>query len=370
MLNDPGIYLKTPLAPPLAAGASVVDPTFGTTIYRLTDPSVLPGQAHLADRSTVRWFNADGTRLIVRQTGAGLPGWLVFAIGDAPVRVTKIAEFSGTWASGLQWDPVDPDRVYRTVGRTIIAYRFSTGQNTLLINFTPVMPGTGYASLTHQLDQQIGRYHANCAASGAICTGQDCYDYVGVFDAQVGQIVATLHVPTAIPTITGKGLHGIDFDNSGRYVMLTYPGGPNILWEWATGRLDNFGYVGQRFGGHHAFGDGIVLNPVNGSDLLWRDLALPSSQTPVLTFSAPKKNGKADWYEDKHFTRVRPDGSFIMGSYVTKANRAYADQDWRPLMEEIVELTLAGNLVSSYRRLCHHRNMDTGGWPPHPAARK
>ena len=116
---------------------TVVDPVFGTTIMRITDPSQYPRQdriRHFYSKSEP--FNADGTRAVL----AGSTG--VTLLYD-----TKTWEPLGTLHvvtsdPEIQWHPTDPNRFYfmsfagnsRNV-RAMYEYDIRSGKRTLLRDF-------------------------------------------------------------------------------------------------------------------------------------------------------------------------------------------------------------------------------------------
>lgn len=138
---------------------TVVDPVFGTTIMRITDPSQYPRQdriRHFYSKSEP--FNADGTRAVL----AGSTG--VTLLYD-----TKTWEPLGplhvvTSDPEIQWHPTDPNRFYymsfagnsRNV-RAMYQYDIKSGKRTLLRDFKRYDSASGQGE--GNMDRN-GRYYA------------------------------------------------------------------------------------------------------------------------------------------------------------------------------------------------------------------
>ena len=137
--HDYGTY-PVPTAPPLpAAGGTIIDPTFETTIMRLTDANDGPDCVNAY--SYWPTFNIDITRLLVH---SGIAPLLYrfdpvnFAIIDKAIWDTP-TPIGGTvgWEDAI-WSGSDPDLIYAhdTIGMHLWAYNAATQTYTQLADFT------------------------------------------------------------------------------------------------------------------------------------------------------------------------------------------------------------------------------------------
>jgi hypothetical protein len=113
----------------------VKDPTFGTTITRVSDQTAF-GSTYTWPRntySTNQAWNSDGSRMVL---GYGDPGWLLDG---------KTYKYSGQRLSGTGkgvWSNTNPDTFYAVSGNQFLRKTVSTGASTVLRTFT------GYSNLT------------------------------------------------------------------------------------------------------------------------------------------------------------------------------------------------------------------------------
>src|SRR6266513_3744818 len=87
-LGDPEVHAKPSPAPVLPpAGGSFVDPTFGTTIVRITDPSNAPQGAGVNSASTDSMWNADGSMFYVLINGVE---WSLYSVNRTAGTVSRL----------------------------------------------------------------------------------------------------------------------------------------------------------------------------------------------------------------------------------------------------------------------------------------
>ncbi len=437
-VGDRRIHPKPAVArAPLKAGETLADPTFGTTIVRVTDPSTAPDGASVNSAATDSMFNADGTRFYLHHQKAGTH---LYSLDPGTGEVSRLGQLprspSGTLAyDGAPWDPRDPQVLYAVVPSPTRRELWQItlplpGTLTLLHDFSQEVPTGGYPSSRVQVSPD-GRSFAVLASTTG---GQDTYDHVVVWDRQSGQS-RVLHTPTRL----GKTLHGIFMDGSGEYLILSLVGGgARHIWHWPSDTLETITTGSpDYFKGHISPGTGEVLNPgPEAGSWLRRSLATPHTFTELLRY--PRKDGKGDWFQDSHTSRLLRDGSFITTRYVgsfawgtftlhagavytlagykrdqnfdtpeafryrglplqrvqslptapnqwaydaaadtlyvwlpdsadPQANRkAISIFDWRPLMEEIVQVFKDSSGAWTWRRLAHHRSQWTGAFESSP----
>src|SRR5436190_2452462 len=125
--TDPKVIPPAPALGP--ANSVIVDPTFGSQILRVTDPSTNGGESFIStDAGFFRAWNADSTA--IKLTGPHGDGyWLefnpaTFTVGDGSAGpAIHSLPFSWTW----EWSAVDPDIIYFLNGKQIAKYNKSTG---------------------------------------------------------------------------------------------------------------------------------------------------------------------------------------------------------------------------------------------------
>src|SRR5438876_8619987 len=86
--GNPNIYFKpypAPVLPP--AGGSFVDPTFSTTIVRITDPSNAPQGASVNSASTDSMWNADGSMFYLLHNNIE---WVLYAVNRTAGTVSRL----------------------------------------------------------------------------------------------------------------------------------------------------------------------------------------------------------------------------------------------------------------------------------------
>src|SRR5947207_9417485 len=137
--RDYGTY-PVPPAPPLpAAGGTIIDPTFGTTIMRLTDAN--DGPDCINSYSYWPTFNVNSTRLLVYSGTVPLlyrfdPG--NFKILEKVVWNTP-TPIGGTtrWDDAI-WSGTDPDVIYAhdNIGMHLWSYNVATKTYVLIADFT------------------------------------------------------------------------------------------------------------------------------------------------------------------------------------------------------------------------------------------
>jgi hypothetical protein len=447
--GNPNVYLKPYPAPALPrAGGSFVDPTFGTTVLRITDPSNAPFGASVNSAAQDSMFNSDGSLFYLHQRNAeGNSSTVLYSVEPTTRKTGLLGVFptaQGLAYDGARWDPSNPSILYAVVMSSVTRQLWQLtlplpGTAVLLHDFSKEIPTGGYPYSRVQVSPD-SRYFAITASSGAFGVGQDAYDYVVVWDRLTGA-AKVLNTAQRL----GTPLHSMVLDNSGQYAIVERGDWTaSYIWHWPSdtlsARLDV--RLPDAFGGHKIPSDGQIISP--GSDAgqwVLRSLATPTRFSTILVY--PKKNGKGNWFEDSHSSRLLRDGSFVQTRYAAglvggnsfqpfqgsvyrlpgylklssgldvptnirfkgvdlqqvtgipnapgtwsydggidtlflwlpgnvdpRSSAAYqplAIFDWRPLMEEIVQLAPEGSSWT-WRRLAHHRTQYTGVWATTPRA--
>lgn len=156
---------RPPAVPRPALHRAFVDPVFGTTIVRITDPSQVPGVNRVRHYySKMNPFNADETRAILF---GGDGGKILYDTRTwQPIKSLRITSSDPE----IQWHPSDPNLFYHLdfVGnspnvRAMFRYDIRTDERTLLRDFSEYETARG--RLEGNLDR-AGRYYAMLGFKG------------------------------------------------------------------------------------------------------------------------------------------------------------------------------------------------------------
>lgn len=317
---DRHVHRKPAVAPALPkAGGRFVDPTFGTTIIRVTDPQTAPMGAAVNAAPADSMFNADGTRVYLHQGNESF----LYAVDRSTARITNLGQLTRTVPGvgnltfdGAAWDPKNPNVLYAIMlsplYRQLWQFRFPyPGTMTMLHDFsTEVSPG-GYPIGRVQVSPD-GRYFA-IAASSQPDKGQDFLDYVVVWDRQLG----VSHVLNTQARL-GVLLHTMVMDTSGEYLLVeTNDYSTTYVWHWPSDTVSTAigGNLPDGFAGKKVLAWKQAIN-VGGTGDQWvlRSLDTPHNWTVI--FQDPRKDRKINFFEGAHFSRLLPNGSFVSSRFV------------------------------------------------------
>ncbi|MFL6276030.1 MAG: fibronectin type III domain-containing protein, partial [Blastocatellia bacterium] len=153
--TDKNVYSE-PAPPALpAAGGTLVDPVFGTTIMRVTDER--DGSSNTNSYSYWPSLNRNSTRLVVF-TNNGNP--TLYDFDPVNFRISnKRALFLNPlptgglpWTEDIIWSGTDPDVIYCHLGLKVYAYNVASNSYTLVKDFTGQAPGANLFQMAKSLD--------------------------------------------------------------------------------------------------------------------------------------------------------------------------------------------------------------------------
>src|SRR5580704_17865774 len=292
-LNDLTVYPALPAPTLPAAGGTYQDPTFGTTILRVTDAN--DGALNMPLYSSI-WpaFNADSSR-ITYTTGDGLN---MIADLDVPNRRVSNKRPMPTTPNGIggtfYWHRTDPDKFIVIVGTVLWEYSFAAGQYTKIVDFRTFIPSVisvgsrGMSDDGNRFQLTLTGSTPNDPATGGIF----------IYDRTQNALVYN------VASSRTNGQVKSQMDASGRYILTI-----NYFIDSATDQVlnivdeshmdANFGMVGAYLSVGNGFFPGYrLLNP-NGAGYLTAHLVAP--QTP--------------WADDVHFGLADINGEWLTGSY-------------------------------------------------------
>lgn len=379
-----GLYLAVtdrtpyplPALPTLGpAGSSFVDPTFGSTITRLTDGNTRPDAPNCSFRTPSsphslawscdgKWFwltSTDGTILVLSTTGG------------PTARPSSYIE--------PQFSFVQPGVLYLARQRTLLETC-----NVATLNYAPLLDMTAIGAVAQTY---IGFVSSSAAPErvSVLCGGtqQDKHYLVAVLDP-LNPMTGLLVVNTVASTVNGQPtniplsyhLHHACIDRSGRYVMLyptsadmtsTRKAPQSVLWDTQAGTFTELPETAYS-SGHDALGYAQSVN--QDAQGTWdadqwqiRQLATPLAPRNELPSVLTPKEIYIDGHEC--WNNATPDGSAPFFTELYQYGLQIAAGVWRAWDDEIIALAIDG---STAWRFCHHRSdvrsdnnlLNTGFW--------
>ncbi|OLC56043.1 MAG: hypothetical protein AUH92_00880 [Acidobacteria bacterium 13_1_40CM_4_69_4] len=346
-VTDPTVYppINYAIFRPPAAGASYIDPTFGTLVTRLTDAPDTPnaadsGSLPLIDNeySTMTpWSEGNAHLLLVHHS--------YFALYDGQGRYVKDLPLDVNSSSQPRWSRGSPDVFYYLRGNALLSYDVGTDTRAIVRVFGEytAISGLGESDISEDGDHFV-----------LVGDGRDVFVY-------------TISTDTKGPVLDTTGLGGFDD------VYITPDN--NVLVGWYAVGSDryqgvemydrNMGFLRQV---SRTLGHMDVTRDIDGTEVLLQDNA--SDPQPVC-YSAVVKIRLSDarqtclftfdWSLAVHISAPDRSGFAIVSTY------APGDPDplhgWRAYTNEILRVSLDGSEV---RRLAHHRSrpFNTYGWMP------
>ena len=346
-LTDQAVYppINETIFLPPEAGGSYIDPTFGTTITRLSDARKTPNAADAGSLPLINneystmspWSEGNAHLLLVHHS--------YFALYDGEGRYVRDLPFEVNTTSQPRWSRRSPDVFYYLSGNTLKSYDVATDARAVVRVFGE------YAGI-------------NGLGESDISSDGDHFVLVGDFR---DVFVYEISTDTKGPVLDTTGLGGFD--------DLYITPDNNVLVGWyAIGSAPRQGVElydrDMRFLRQvsRTLGHMDVTRDVDGSEVLL--LGNASDPEPVCFNGVVKirlSDGRQtclvtfDWSMSVHISAPDRSGFVIVGTY------APADPDpvlgFRTYTDEILQVSLDGSEV---RRLAHHRSrpFNSYGWTP------
>lgn len=342
-LRDAGTY-AVPLfdRPPLHQ--PVVDPTFGTTITRLTDAAMTeddPQHPALGLRHEYARYpalNADHTKLLVRVLGGAYRGFFEvreLATGALIHRLSTAGEPEGSW------HPTDPDLLFYRSGNEVGILSLRAGQSATLMSFP--------------------QYHSiSTREEGRPSDDWRYFAFIGYHDSSFSSadlVVADLVEKRILATLPDAGIPDwISMSPSGRYVVAM----------WVTGEgtrvynRDNLSVLRLAF--HDYAHADFALDGEDNEVILYhgtssrqiQELGAPSGAALAMSRLSDGKKTlllEIPWEITPHFSGLasRTHPGWVLVSTYTSVETAP-----QPFSREIFWLKLDGS--GAARRIAHHHS--------------
>jgi hypothetical protein len=326
---------KEPALPSLPkAGSKIIDPTFGTTILRLTDGA--DGSSDVQVRYSY-WptFNQDSTRLYVMGTYSGSNRILFYDFDPATMTASNKFTPSNPPGSGLAkdliWSGNDPNVTYSyDYANKLWSYNVATKSYTLVKDFSrDVIAGGGLKQMSKSLNDDVFAF--------TLTNGSSDDGYI-VWKRSTNQVLKRVLV---------ANLDETQIDKTGRYLSVVFdsPINGNVdIWDLQSNTKTSLAYGSGGFV-HHDSGHGTLLSLGSGSELRYRQLSTPNTWTSIL----PGYFGTGT--QDTHYSMLADNESWALVSRFHKSGGTVANA----FDNEITQVATDGS--GQVRRLAHHRSV-------------
>ncbi|MGQ0760409.1 MAG: hypothetical protein ACT4OT_00115 [Acidobacteriota bacterium] len=355
--TDRRVYREPPLPRLPGAGRTYTDPVFGTEIMRATDESDGPAPGFGTFYSHWPTFNANNTRVLIRQGNSGnaiLKTFdpLNFRIGSREQLPTEYPRNSAlSWESAI-WSRSNPNVIYLFSNdfkgaMRLYAYNVARKDFTLLKDFSSLAGGPDYL---HQMNMSAD---------------DDVFSWSRMRkgkDAPVAYLVwrrSTNRILFNVPNTTD--FNEVHVDKSGHWLNIPLnrplPDGNSMEFlNLENGTVTKIvdGPPDYRPGHGDLGTDSIVGFDNDLNAITWRRMSAPHAPRHVFYFrtGTGRNGGVTDWTQDFHGTMLADNEDWItIGTYDDPA----ADLPDSGIFEdEILQVSLDGS--ERIRRICHTRS--------------
>jgi hypothetical protein len=338
--TDRGVYPEPPLPGLPKAGGVIVDPTFGTSILRLTDES--DGESCVNPYSYWPTFNRNSTRLYILCDDRPF----IYDFDPQAFRASnkralpKTPDNHDPRSEDMIWSGSDADVLFCHCGLKLWSYSVATQAYTLIQDFSTVLPPGHIAQMSKSLDDNtfaFTRQDPKWKAVGYVAWRRDA-DKILLNGAEP------------------LGLDEVQVDKTGRYVLIkTEKQGRGVIQtrvaDLNTGKIENLIDDAPDFApGHSDNGRGMVIGADNWKNRYTRrELATPHQFLTVLDLHN-------DWSQDAHISLLADDENWVLMTFYV-GNKLPNSGVFR---NEIVLVRTDGS--QQVRRLAHHRSVFRSYW--------
>jgi uncharacterized protein (TIGR03437 family) len=337
--------------PPPANQSSYVDPTYGTTIHRLSNALATPDAANGGmlqwienEYSTANPFSSDNSHLIlVHSNYFGLYNGSGAFVGNLPLEISA--------ASEPRWSRMDSNTLYYHVdgGNQLKTYNVTTNVTTVVQTFAQYtsITGKGKTDISYDGDHFI---FIGCTSTASPCptANQQLFIY---------QISTATQFPIIANTPDGNSVWNNVFispDNEAVVSWLT----PGTARFQGVEVYDQHGNFLRQIA--HADGHSKMSRDINGDEVfVWTNSADP---LPLCGQNAIVKVHMADgvqtcllsldWSMGVHITAA--DNTWVyVETYTDQGNDVIPPTGWLSYMDELIQIKMDGSQIN---RLVQHRS--------------
>ncbi|MBX7114134.1 MAG: hypothetical protein K1X64_07340 [Myxococcaceae bacterium] len=352
--TDMGVYPLPALPTFGAAGSKVVDPTFGTTILRLTDGAQGNTQCTVT-YSNIAAFNADSTWVVTRCA----PNSVAVLFQIDPVTFTSLQRRTLSSApSGLYqywsiWSGINPNVLYVPSASAVYAYDVAAQTFSVSTQASSVL-GSG-----ETFDWQMSRSADDkIFANKFLINGSD--------GGYLAWRIESTGAKTVLLKVTITGTNEVQIDKSGRFlsVVMDTNGPDNSIWDLSTTPPTELKTThGFR---HYDSGHGTLFTSYEPRSLGFRSLLAPNTLVKMLPDDAWSYLNQQD-----HFSMQADNELWALASRyrigTSTASYPGCVNNICPFDDELTQVATDGS--QRVRRLAHHRSlMPPGGYLEAPMA--
>ena len=327
LLTDSGTYREPSLPSLPAAGGKLTDPTFGTTIMRLTDSR--DGTDCRVEYSYWPTFNANSTRAKALCVVNGVDRTRIWTFDPvAATRGTSTLMNQPLQSSDTIWSHSDPDVLYgHSRMHRLLAYNVVTQTATTVKDFTSVVPSGGQLQqMSMSSDDDVFAFHITNSSN-----------------AGVGYIVWRRSTNTFLINRAETNIDEVQIDKTGTYLAVGYRNGNNRVWNLQTRTFTDLSW-GLNGYFHHDAGRGTMLTYTGDTrGFGYRQLATPQVVQPLLLVNTSNRTGHLSMRADN-------EGWGLISHYNNNGSSVGS-----PFENEIFQVATDGS--GSVRRIAHHRSV-------------
>jgi hypothetical protein len=338
LLTDFNVRVEPALPAMGPRGSKVVDPTFGTTILRVTD--INDGPFGLALYSTYPSVNVNSTRVVgLVESGFTKPKFWVLDPVNFTVSGGTLPSNVPNFGYDVLWSGTDPDVIYGKGGdaKKLYAFNVATNTATLIKDFTSVIGATEkIAQSFHDLADNIFSMNITNAAG-----------------TPIGHILWRRSDNVILRNSLQATENETYVDKTGRYFFWNDTSCQNHVYDLVSGSAvfladtsTNGGPSGTTGFCHVGIGTGTVFTDYgNIRSMSIRSLATINTVTPLMAGYFP-------------FTTQTHHESFNTTNEAYGLVSRFFNQPGDGLVHdafdsELLQVATSGNAV---RRICHHRS--------------
>ncbi len=339
--TDLGVYPQPepPKLPP--AGGTIVDPTFGTTILRVTDET--DGPSSTIAYSYWPTFNKDSTLFHLSSGGVAMlyrfDPKAFRILGKEPL-FAKDPAFPGVGAfwEDSTWSGTDPKVLLCHAGPRLLAYNVETKKFTLIKDFSKDIPDQYLWQISRSTDDRV---------FGFTTKKNETYE-------ETGCLVWRRDIDKIVLKQAAGALDEVQVDKTGRYCLIkTGQQGAGVIEarivDLDTGKIEDLvdNEPDYSCGGHSDNGQGLVVAADN-----WRPA------TTFRRFATPHRHYMVMDAGSGHYSMLADDERWVLASL-------YGGEDapperWGTFAQEIYLMATDGS--QRVRRLAHHFSAVKGYW--------
>jgi purple acid phosphatase-like protein len=338
VITDHNVYPE-PAPPALpSAGGTFVDPTFGTTIMRVTDQT--DGASNYNYYSYWPTFNLDDSKFFISCNGNPMlyrfdpSGFRIISKGPLFDQTLPGGGFMST--EDAEWSGTNANVLYGYYGLKLWAFDVSARTYTLIKDFAGLLPPGSLGQMSRSLDDNVFAFtvkDSNFAPTGYM-----------VWQRDQNRIVRNVSL---------SNFDEVELDKTGRYLVVKalFSGGVDFqVVDLQTGNVQGLTDSTPDYSpGHSDNGRNIVVGYDDwNNQYTIRNLATPHQFQRVISFGG-------DWSQSNHMSMLGDNESWCVISNFTSGSGPVG-----PFRQEIFQASTDG--TQSVRRLAHHHSVYRDYW--------